>query len=54
MLKKKYRVVGPRRILGNLPGKVFEAKIPKAQEQRLIKAGHLVVTKEVKKNEAST
>jgi len=49
--KKKYRVIGSRRIFGNPPGKVFERAIPKDQERRLIDAGHLEITRKVKEEE---
>lgn len=48
--KKKYRVIGKLPIFENKPGKVFEASIPRDQEQRLIKAGHIEITRKVKED----
>lgn len=41
MEKKTYKNISGAPVLGNRPGKVFEAEIPSAQEKRMIDRGSL-------------
>lgn len=40
---KRYRVVGPNRVAGHLPGETYKADYSAEHEQYLITAGHVEI-----------